>query len=61
MSIINAKYTANDDGNNSGISFERDGAQWWCPISPLNSDYAEIMRQVEAGELTITDADPLEE
>ena len=27
------------------------------PINPDNSDYAEIMRQVEAGELTIQDAD----
>jgi hypothetical protein len=27
------------------------------PVDPANSDYAEIMRQVEAGELTIQDAD----
>ena len=27
------------------------------PLDPANSDYAEIMRQVEAGELTIDPAD----
>ena len=27
------------------------------PIDPANTDYAEIMRQVEAGELTIEPAD----
>ena len=27
------------------------------PLDPANSDYAEIMRQVEAGELTIEPAD----
>ena len=27
------------------------------PVDPENSDYQEIMRQVEAGELTIQEAD----
>jgi hypothetical protein len=27
------------------------------PLDPANTHYAEIMRQVEAGELTIADAD----
>jgi len=27
------------------------------PVDPANSDYAEIMRQVEAGELVIQEAD----
>ena len=27
------------------------------PLDPANTDYAEIMRQVEAGELTIAPAD----
>jgi hypothetical protein len=29
----------------------------FVPIDPNNSDYAEIMRQVEAGDLTIAAAD----
>ncbi len=29
----------------------------FVPLDPENSDYAEIMRQVEAGELTIKEAD----
>ena len=29
----------------------------YVPLDPANSDYAEIMRQVEAGELTIQEAD----
>jgi hypothetical protein len=31
------------------------------PDNSNNRHYAEIMRQVEAGELTIADADPIEE
>ena len=34
-----------------------DGTTTCVPNDPNNSDYAEIMRQVEAGELTIQDAD----
>jgi len=30
---------------------------WTVPISEDNTDYAEIMRQVDAGELTIEPAD----
>ena len=29
----------------------------WVPLDPENSDYAEIMKQVDAGELTIEPAD----
>ena len=29
----------------------------FIPIDPDNADYAEIMRQVDAGELTIEEAD----
>ena len=33
----------------------------YVPLDPANRHYAEIMRQVEAGELTIADADPVPE
>lgn len=29
----------------------------FVPLDPANSDYAEILRQVEAGDLTIAEAD----
>ena len=34
-----------------------DGISKVVPIDPDNTDYAEIMRQVNAGDLTIADAD----
>ena len=34
-----------------------DGRVWTVPLDPANRHYAEIMRQVDAGELTIQDAD----
>jgi len=34
-----------------------DGVEMWVPLDPANRHYAEIMRQVAAGELTIADAD----
>ncbi len=30
---------------------------WTVPLDPANSHYEEIMRQVDAGELTIQEAD----
>jgi hypothetical protein len=59
--ITEAQYveTPNLDGSKqtSGIRFVVDGEVAVAPINPENKDYAEIMRQVEAGELTIQDAD----
>ena len=34
-----------------------DGVEMTVPTDPANRHYSEIMRQVEAGELTIADAD----
>ena len=34
-----------------------DGQELFVPLDPANRHYAEIMRQVDAGELTITEAD----
>ena len=59
--ITEAQYVEiqNLDGSKqtSGIRFVVDGEVAVAPINPENKDYAEIMRQVEAGELTIADAD----
>ena len=34
-----------------------DGQELFVPLDPANRHYAEIMRQVEAGELTIQEAE----
>ena len=45
------------DGNNSSIQATIDGIQMSVPLDPTNRHYAEIMRQVEAGTLTIAPAE----
>jgi len=57
MSIINAKYVADDDGNNISINATINGKNFGVPIWSGNKEYDEIMRQVDAGTLTIQDAD----
>ena len=56
MNIISAQYIASY-GNNSGIQATIDGIEMSVPLDPANRHYAEIMRQVEAGELVIQEAD----
>ena len=56
MNITSARYVADDTGNISIIAII-DGVEWGVPLSAANRHYAEIMRQVEAGELTIADAE----
>tara|TARA_R100001509_G_scaffold55249_1_gene30457 strand:- start:18 stop:200 length:183 start_codon:yes stop_codon:yes gene_type:complete len=56
MNITSAKYLADDTGNISIIA-TIDGVEWGVPLSAGNRHYDEIMRQVEAGTLTIQDAD----
>ena len=46
-----------EDTKNISISVTINGLASSVPLDPANSDYAEIMRQVNAGELTIADAD----
>ena len=57
MQISNAQYIADMDGNNTTIVATIDGDEVFVPLSQGNRHYAEIMRQVEAGDLTIADAD----
>jgi len=57
MNISNAQYTQIVSGENSGIKATVNGIELFVPISEGNRHYAEIMRQVEAGELTIADAE----
>ena len=57
MNITNAQYYNDLDGNQIGVKATIDGAEMFVPLDPANRHYAEIMRQVEAGELTIQDAE----
>ena len=67
MNITSAQYiakqiidTATDTvslGDNVMIKATIDGVEMSVPLDPANRHYAEILRQVEAGTLTITEAD----
>ena len=54
MTITNAQYTTTA---NATIRCEINGIRMQVPTDPDNRHYAEIKRQVDAGELTIADAD----
>ena len=57
MNITSAQYLADRDGNNSGIQATIDGTEMSVPLDPANRHYAEILKQVEAGTLTVADAE----
>lgn len=58
MNITNAQYYEGYERlGNAGIKATIDGTEVSVPLEPANRHYAEIMRQVDAGTLTIADAD----
>ena len=62
MNITSAKYHAwaeneGDTPVNVSVTIVVDGETMSVAMDPANRHYAEIMRQVEAGTLTIADAD----
>jgi hypothetical protein len=59
MNITSAQYLADFDDNtrNRAIEAVIDGVTWSVPLIQGNQHYDEIMRQVDAGELTIADAE----
>ena len=58
MTFTNCKYIADQGGNNASIQFELNGQLMSVGVNSVgNRHYDEIMRQVEAGELTIAAAD----
>lgn len=58
MNITSAQYVTSSVTNENGnITAVIDGVEMSVPFDPANRHYAEIMRQVEAGELTVEDAD----
>ena len=57
INITSAQYVNGLNGNTACINATIDGQQMSVPLDPANRHYAEIMRQVELGELTIQAAD----
>ena len=56
MNITSAQYIQMDNQNDS-IQTTIDGITMSVPLDPANRHYAEIMRQVEAGTLSIQEAE----
>ena len=58
MIIRNAKYVNSIDTNKKmAISAEINGVTQFVPLDEDNTDYEEILKQVDDGTLTIADAD----
>jgi len=57
MKITSAKYLLDMEGNNSSVLATIDGEVLYVPLDETNRHYAEIKRQVDAGDITIADAD----
>jgi hypothetical protein len=60
MNIESAQYTTSmmdSDNTNTGIKATVDGQEVHIPLDPANRHYAEILKQVEAGTLTVAAAE----
>jgi len=62
INITSAQYSADEKGIDVSIKATIDGKSLSVPLDPGNRHYAEIMRQVDAGELVVEpDPGPSEE
>jgi hypothetical protein len=57
MNITSAQYNKQINGSDKIIIAEIDGQKMFVPINPDNRHYAEILKQVADGILTIKDAE----
>lgn len=57
LNITSAQYAQDSEGNNVKINIVVDGITRGVPLTAGNRHYDEIMRQVEAGTLTIQEAE----
>lgn len=57
LNITSAKYVRGLSGELVSVMIVVDGETMGVPMDPANRHYAEIERQVAAGDLTIADAD----
>ena len=56
MNITSAQYVKHNNGEKN-VKANVDGQVLWIPLDPDNRHYAEILKQVKEGKLTIKDAD----
>lgn len=57
MTYANAQYHNDTLGNPAGVRVDINGVTSFVPLDPANSDYANMMALVAAGELTIAPAE----
>jgi len=57
MNITSVRYADDPLNPNGSIIANIDGVETAIPLDPANRHYAEILKQVQAGTLTIEDAD----
>ena len=57
MLVTSAQHNEYEGQDTGCVTATIDGVEMSVPKDPANRHYAEIMRQVEAGELTIQEAD----
>jgi len=58
MNITSAQYIQSEmDNNPTAVKAVIEGSTVFVPLDPANRHYSEIMRQVEAGTLTIQEAE----
>ena len=57
MEITSVQYSVSELTGNSLIQATIDGQEMSVPLDPANRHYAEILRQVEAGTLVVSEAD----
>jgi len=57
MNITSAQFESDDNGDNVSIQATIDGQLLSVPLDPANRHYAEILKQVADGTITIADAD----
>tara|TARA_A100001515_G_scaffold122497_1_gene105996 strand:- start:6 stop:179 length:174 start_codon:yes stop_codon:yes gene_type:complete len=57
MIITDAQYQKDLDDNINSITATINGTVWSIPLEPANTFYAEILKQVKEGKLTIKEAE----
>jgi hypothetical protein len=57
MVITNAKYNTSADNENCSIGVTIDDVVMCVPLDTANRHYAEILKQVADGDITIAEAD----
>ena len=54
---ISIQYVENSDGEKYAVNIRNSGLLTTVPMNSDNSDYAEILKQVADGDITIAEAD----